>query len=118
MIGDVNLFFSSWIEPHQAEINIMIAPKQYRGKGYAREVLALVEAFARVYYGRTEIDAKIKDDNVGSAKLFTSCGYKLINHSEHFKEDEYIKSLDKPVEFYAEILDSAVSSVSVDALVE
>ena len=36
MIGDVNLFFSEWIETNQAEINIMIAIKEERGKGYAR----------------------------------------------------------------------------------
>jgi len=35
MIGDVNLFFAEWIEPYQAEINIMIALKNERGKGYA-----------------------------------------------------------------------------------
>ena len=36
MIGDLNLFFSSWIEPYQVEINIMIADKSQRGKGYAK----------------------------------------------------------------------------------
>jgi len=53
MIGDVNLFFSAWIEPHQAEINIMIAVKEERGKGYARETLRMIETFARVYYKKT-----------------------------------------------------------------
>lgn len=42
MIGDVNLFFSEWIEPNQAEINIMIAVKSERGKGYAGEILRYV----------------------------------------------------------------------------
>ena len=42
MVGDVNLFFSEWIEKHQAEINIMIAVKSERGKGLAQETLALV----------------------------------------------------------------------------
>ena len=60
MIGDINLFFSEWIEPHQSEINIMIAVKSERGKGYAKEALRLVEAFSVVYYGRSEIIAKIK----------------------------------------------------------
>jgi RimJ/RimL family protein N-acetyltransferase len=36
LIGDVNLFFSDWIEPNEAEINIMIAVKEYRGKGLAK----------------------------------------------------------------------------------
>ena len=41
----------------------MIAVKEERGKGYAREALKLVEAFAAVYYHKTEIIAKIKLDN-------------------------------------------------------
>jgi RimJ/RimL family protein N-acetyltransferase len=28
MIGDINLFFSEWIEPNQVEINIMIAIRE------------------------------------------------------------------------------------------
>lgn len=42
MVGDINLFFSKWIEPNQAEINIMIARRDQRGKGYACEALLLV----------------------------------------------------------------------------
>jgi hypothetical protein len=34
MIGDVNLFFSEWIEANQAELNLMIAVKEERRKGY------------------------------------------------------------------------------------
>lgn len=80
MIGDVNLFFSEWIEPYQAEINIMIAAKEERGKGHAREALKLAEAFAFLYYNKSEIIAKIKEDNIGSQKLFTSSGYNFIKY--------------------------------------
>jgi len=34
-IGDVNLFFHSYIEQNEAEIDIMIADKNHTGKGYA-----------------------------------------------------------------------------------
>ena len=30
----------------------MIALKEERGKGYAREVLKIIEAFALIYYGK------------------------------------------------------------------
>jgi RimJ/RimL family protein N-acetyltransferase len=81
MIGDINLFFSKWIEPNEAEINIMIALKSERGKGYAKEALSLIESFARVYYSKDQIIAKIKDDNTSSMKLFEKSGYSLTNHS-------------------------------------
>ncbi len=48
----------------------MIARRDHRGKGLAREALTLVEAFARVQYDRNEIIAKIKDDNAASMRLF------------------------------------------------
>ena len=37
-------------------------------------------------------------------KLFEKEGYTLVNHSEHFKETEYRKQLDKPKEHYEAIL--------------
>jgi diamine N-acetyltransferase len=59
----------------------MIALKSERGKGYAKEALKLVEAFAFVYYHKNEIIAKIKDDNEASMKLFEKSGYVFTNHS-------------------------------------
>lgn len=50
MVGDVNLFFSEWIEPNECEINIMIAEKKYRGRGIAARVLRIVEQFAVARY--------------------------------------------------------------------
>jgi RimJ/RimL family protein N-acetyltransferase len=42
MIGDVNLFFSDWIEPNEAEINIMIALPSFRGKGLSKQVMEVI----------------------------------------------------------------------------
>lgn len=64
----------------------MIALRSERGKGYAKEAMNMVEAFALVYYQRSEIIAKIKDDNAASMKLFEKCGYSFVSHSESFKE--------------------------------
>jgi RimJ/RimL family protein N-acetyltransferase len=115
-VGDINLFFSKWIEPNQAEINIMIARRDHRGKGFAREVLILVEAFARVQYGRNEIIAKIKDDNAASMRLFEKMGYQLINHSEHFQETEFRKRLDQPIEEYQKVLSGMEEVLEVNEL--
>jgi RimJ/RimL family protein N-acetyltransferase len=40
----------------------------------------LVEAFALVYYKKSEIIAKIKEDNLSSQKLFESCGYTFLQY--------------------------------------
>lgn len=75
MIGDVNLFFSQWIEPNEAEINLMIAVPEHRRKGYSTEIMEVIECFAMGIYGRDTIIAKIKDDNEASISFFLKIGY-------------------------------------------
>jgi RimJ/RimL family protein N-acetyltransferase len=70
MIGDVNLFFSEWIEENESEVNIMIAVPEYRGKGLSREVMDVIEMFAVGIYERNVMIAKIKNDNLNSMKFF------------------------------------------------
>jgi RimJ/RimL family protein N-acetyltransferase len=84
MIGDVNLFFSEWIEPNECEINIMIAEKEYRGMGIAKKILEIVERFASAKYHKNLIIAKIKKGNLASIKLFEKAGYKEINYNSKF----------------------------------
>ena len=85
MIGDINLFFSEWIENNEAEINIMIAVKEFRGKGYAGQAVEAVQTFAMGIYGRDTIIAKIKEDNIGSIKLFEKLGYTFIQDNAHYQ---------------------------------
>ena len=86
MIGDINLFFSEWIEKNEAEINIMIAVPEYRGKGLARQAMDAIEKFAKGVYKKDTIIAKIKDDNEASINFFTKIGYQFIGHNTNFAE--------------------------------
>lgn len=89
MAGDVNLFLHDIDDPFNAEIEIMIAEPDYRGKGFATEALYLI-----MYYGFTKLGirrffAKISDTNVASIKLFEKMGYVKANYSVVWKEIEY-----------------------------
>lgn len=64
----------------------MIAVKDQRGKGYAREAIEAVQMFALGVYSRDTIIAKIKDDNMGSIKLFEKLGYKFVQDNHHYNE--------------------------------
>ena len=50
MVGDVNIFFHSYLNQDQAEINIMIGEKEFRGQGIAVQSLKLMMNFAHKIY--------------------------------------------------------------------
>ena len=61
------------------EINMMIAVKEYRGRGYGRKALKMflkecVPEGARVW-------AKVLKDNVASLRLFESAGFKMCKEN-------------------------------------
>lgn len=53
------MFFFDWLEPEEAEINIMIAEKSARKKGLAYETLLIAMDFALKYWKKTKFLAKI-----------------------------------------------------------
>lgn len=66
-------------EESEWEINMMIAVKEYRGRGYGRNALCMflkecVPEGARVW-------AKVLKDNVASLRLFESAGFKMCKEN-------------------------------------
>lgn len=89
MAGDVNLFFHDIDDPHNAEIEIMIAEPSYRNKGFAMEALNLIMYYGFNTLGVRRFFAKINETNAESIRLFERMGYIKVNYSEIWKEIEY-----------------------------
>lgn len=106
MIGDTNLFFNNSEEPHEAEIEIMIAEPTARGRGFGRTALFMMMHFAVEKLGVSasaclkrlpltdtskvkKFVARIGDANAASIQLFTKLGYQQVSHSAVFKETTF-----------------------------
>ena len=70
MIGDVNMFLNDRDDPTIAELEIMIAEANYRGKGCGREALALMMHYGATVLGLSKFYVKINQANVSSLGLF------------------------------------------------
>ncbi|GLD99170.1 hypothetical protein PINS_up007888 [Pythium insidiosum] len=88
MAGDVNLFFNDDEDPHNCEIEIMIAESKYRRCGFAREAVQLMMAYASSELHVTRFYCKIHETNEASLSLFKSLGYKECNYVKAFEEFE------------------------------
>ena len=89
MLGDVNLFLNDYDDLLNAEIEIMIAESKARRKGFAKEALKLMMAYAFETLHLHRLYAKISVVNKASINLFKSLGYRETNYVEAFKEYEY-----------------------------
>jgi len=76
-------------EKTQAEIDIMIAEKEYRGKGlgYSATIFMLL-------YGARELNiqrffCKINEDNISSIRLFQRLGFIQCNYASCFRQIEF-----------------------------
>ncbi|KAJ1838929.1 hypothetical protein LPJ57_010988, partial [Coemansia sp. RSA 486] len=54
MIGDVNFYLNDHYNPHEAELEVMIAESECSGKGIATEVLKLMMHYAVNHVGVTD----------------------------------------------------------------
>jgi RimJ/RimL family protein N-acetyltransferase len=107
LCGDINAFFSEFFEtdwddnfeectPRSsglvAEINLMIADKESRRKGIARESLEIFTSYVLANIPSVKIFvAKIQLHNDASIKLFESLGFSEFKRVECFNEVHYIK---------------------------
>ena len=107
MIGDVNLFFSeledssisdsdgveSQTKAHserrmQAEIDIMIAEKEFRGKGFGRAATTAMLLYGKRKLGIDRFFCKINEDNNDSIRLFKAIGFEVCSYAACFKQVE------------------------------
>jgi RimJ/RimL family protein N-acetyltransferase len=118
MVGDVNLFLSEEEEDEedevvvvnqddqqepsrhqQAEIDIMIAERGYRGKGLGREASLLMMLFGATKLSLRRFFSKINEDNVASRSLFEQkLGFVECNYAACFKQFELERRTDTPEE--------------------
>jgi RimJ/RimL family protein N-acetyltransferase len=90
MIGDVNLYI---LEVGEAEIEIMIAENEFRGRGIGRECVDMMMSYGKEALGIHTFIAKILEKNFPSIRLFESIGYINIGYSQVFKQHTFIKKL-------------------------
>ncbi|KAJ2806785.1 N-acetyltransferase 9 [Coemansia guatemalensis] len=87
MIGDVNFYLNNTENPHEAELEVMIAEQSSTGKGIATEVLKLMMAYAVNDIKVTDFVVRIKDSNVSSIHIFEKkLGFEETERSAVFKE--------------------------------
>lgn len=89
LAGDTNIFLHDRDDPGNAEIEIMIAEKDYRRQGLAKESLSIM-----MHHGATKLQvhrffAKIHESNQASIELFKMLGFKEMNYVQVFEEYEY-----------------------------
>lgn len=91
-VGDVNLFFHDAANEDRAhryacaEIEVMVAEPAARRRGVASEALAIMMAYAVQDLGVGVFEAKVKDGNDASLRLFRGLGYVQVSHSAVFEE--------------------------------
>uniref|UniRef100_A0A0M3HUT0 N-acetyltransferase domain-containing protein n=1 Tax=Ascaris lumbricoides TaxID=6252 RepID=A0A0M3HUT0_ASCLU len=88
MIGDVNLFLYETV----AELEIMIAEREWRGRGIATECTRLMIRYAFEHLHVERFEVKISEDNIFSINLFRKLGFERTSYSSVFKE--YTMDLD------------------------
>ncbi|ORX69987.1 N-acetyltransferase 9 [Linderina pennispora] len=87
MIGDVNFYLNNTDNPHEAELEVMVAEEAYTGKGIATEVLKLMMHYAVNDAKVDDLVVRIKDSNAASIHIFESTfGFVETERSKVFQE--------------------------------
>jgi RimJ/RimL family protein N-acetyltransferase len=113
MIGDVNLFLSDVDDSEesdtnenyeiravaaqgmgsseqlvQAEVDIMIAKRDFQGKGLGRAATCAMLLYGATKLGICRFFCKINEDNTDSIRLFKAIGFEQCNYAACFKQVE------------------------------
>jgi len=72
----------------QAEVDIMIANKEYQGKGLGRAATCAMLLYGATKLGIHRFFCKINDDNESSIRLFKSIGFEQCDYAACFKQVE------------------------------
>ncbi|KAJ2391877.1 N-acetyltransferase 9 [Coemansia sp. RSA 2611] len=87
MIGDVNIYLNNADNPHEAELEVMIAEETHAGKGIATEVLRLMMGYAVSDIGVDDFVVRIKEYNSASIHIFENkLGFVETERAPVFKE--------------------------------
>jgi RimJ/RimL family protein N-acetyltransferase len=82
MVGDVNLFFNDYEDEHAAEIEIMIADSESRGKGLGPEAVRLMMAYGVHRLNVSQYIVKIGASNQKSINMFKTLGFDQFEYLE------------------------------------
>lgn len=77
LLGLIDLFDFDPVH-RRAGIGILIAEKEDRGKGYGKEALKLLIAYAFTHLNLHQLYANISAENINSQHLFEACGFEKI----------------------------------------
>ena len=89
MCGDTNLFRHSYLPPHTAELEIMIANPASQRKGIATQAIHLLLQWARQAWGVHRCVVKVGGGNERSLRLFRDkLGWGVTEYVEVFDEYE------------------------------
>ncbi|KAM4623812.1 alpha/beta-tubulin-N-acetyltransferase 9 [Polymixia lowei] len=86
MVGDVNIFLTDPSDPYLAELEIMIAEPDYRGKGLGKEVTCMMMCYGMTKLGIQKFEAKIGLDNQVSIAMFKKLHFRELSLCKVFKE--------------------------------
>ncbi|XP_018423887.1 PREDICTED: N-acetyltransferase 9 [Nanorana parkeri] len=86
MVGDVNLFIVDPKNPSLAEIEIMIAEPESRGRGFGEESVRLMLFYGVSFLGMSTFQAKIGHENIQSIRLFEKFNFQEVSFSSVFQE--------------------------------
>jgi len=93
-IGNIKLGPINWYH-RKGDISLLVGDKNYWGKGIGTESIALVIEFGFKVLNLNKLCAGYYANNIGSAKAFEKCGFKIEGNfeDEYFSNGKYIHGI-------------------------